>query len=412
MLEALSKKSILILGFGREGRDTLSFLRLRFPKKRIGVADKKDKKIKNNKNLNLFFGDDYLKAVEKYELIIKSPGIPFSKIKKYGQKKIITSQTDIFLKINRDRVVGITGTKGKTTTATLIYDILKKRGIKAHLLGNMGNPVLGYLDKEGIFIYELSSFQLQTTKSSPKIAIFLNLFTDHLDHHQSFSEYSEAKKNIFRYQKYSDQLIYNGEDKSILKLIKDAKAKKISFDPTERLDNSAVYLKPIEEAVSLFGVSKEEVDSFLKKNFNLPHRLEYVGKFMDIDFYNDSAATIPEATIEAINNLKNLKTLIVGGVGKGGDYKIVAEKIRKSNIENLIIFPETGNKIKEYLKKKKENIKIIYCEDMEEAVKSCYKKTSSGSCLLSPASSSFNMFSDYKDRGDKFKKFVKKYGEK
>ncbi len=412
MLKSIKDKSILILGFGREGRDTLSFLQSKFPEKTIGVADQEEKNL-NGKSVETYFGKDYLRAIDDYDVVIKSPGVPLSLIRKRSKKKMITSQTDIFLSYRRDDVIGVTGTKGKSTTCLSIYNILKRKSDQnVYLLGNIGEPVLKYLEKEGIFIYELSSFQLETVSCSPHISIFLNIFKDHLDQHDSFREYIDSKFNICKFQKENDLLIYNKEDKIINNLAKNADSQKLSFNPEEKLKNSAVYLEPIIKAVNQFNVSREEAIEVIENINFLPHRLEVVGEYKGVRFINDSAATIPEATIEAIDSLKEVKTLIVGGVDKGGDYNKLAKKIGKSDIKTLILFPETGKKIEEGLKDAKiEFPEIINSESMSDAVSKAYKKTSNGICLMSPASSSFNMFSSYKDRGNQFKKFVIEYGK-
>ncbi len=406
LLDTLKEKKVLILGYGREGEDTLLFMKNKFPGKRVGIADRMEKKI-DQSNVDLFFGEDYLDSIKNYDVIIKSPGVPLSLLNKY-EGKLITSQSDIFLNLNKGMVVGVTGTKGKSTTCTAIYNALKEKGENVYLLGNIGEPVLRYLEKEGIFIYELSSFQLQTIRRSPEIAVILNIFKDHLDHHQSFDEYLRAKKRITDFQRVQDWVIYNGEQSEVVKMIEDSKAQRIPFDPAGRIKGSVVYIDPIIKTLKIFGISEEEARRAAEKSIDLPHRLELVGRFRGIDFYDDSAATIPEATIEALESLDDLDTLIVGGVDKGGDYNPLIERINLSDIRNLIIFPETGIKIRDGVRGKR----IYLTDDMNAAVKRAFEVTrKDGSCLLSPASSSFNMFRNYKDRGEKFKSAVYKYDD-
>jgi UDP-N-acetylmuramoylalanine--D-glutamate ligase len=194
MLEELKDKKILILGFGREGRDNFRFLRKLFPKKIIGIGDRSEKikdqksKIKNllngDKKIKWHLGENYIKALKKYDVIIKSPGIPFKILPKTALRKI-TSQTEIFFENCPGKIVGITGTKGKSTTAALIYKILKTGGLKAHLVGNIGKPVLNLLftaTPKDVYVYELSSHQLYNLKKSPQIAVFLNIYPEHLDY--------------------------------------------------------------------------------------------------------------------------------------------------------------------------------------------------------------------------------------
>jgi len=245
-LNELKKARVLILGFGREGVDTFRFLRSVFPEKVLGIADRlkmKDLRLKiKDRNIRWHLGEKYLKAIKNYDIIIKSPGVPPKVIAPYlrkkssfaqgygGQRQKITSQTEIFFENCPGKIIGITGTKGKSTTASLIYKILKEGGFKVHLVGNIGKPVLNLLfsaKKNDVYVYELSSHQLLTLKKSGQIAIFLNIYPEHGDYYQNFKEYLKAKQNIYRYQTKNDYFIYNKEDKNVRENAKITKAKKI-----------------------------------------------------------------------------------------------------------------------------------------------------------------------------------------
>jgi UDP-N-acetylmuramoylalanine--D-glutamate ligase len=234
MLEEWEDKEILILGFGKEGKDALNFLRKIFPKKILGIADENESVKKKIKKARWHLGKDYLRALKKYRIIVKSPGIPPKILKKYKKKnQILTSTTEIFFENCRGKIIGITGTKGKGTCATLIYKILKEANFKVHLVGNIEKPPLKFLflpTEDRIFVFELSAQQLIFLKKSPQIAVFLNIFPAHLDFFESFKDYVKAKMNIFLYQKEKDFLIYNSSDKILKKLVKKAKSKKIAFD--------------------------------------------------------------------------------------------------------------------------------------------------------------------------------------
>jgi UDP-N-acetylmuramoylalanine-D-glutamate ligase len=413
-LNELKNKKILILGFGKEGKDTFKFLRENFPKKTIAIADRDEKVKLKIKRVKWHLGKDYLKAIKNYDIIIKSPGIPLKLIEPYLKKgKILTSQTEIFFQNFPGKIIGVTGTKGKSTTSLLIYKILKtcpKLKRRVRLAGNIGKPVLSYLKKakeKDIFVYELSSHQLQLLKKSPKIAVFLNIYPEHLDYYRSFEDYVKAKENILKYQTERDFLVFNKEDKIVKKLAEKSRARKIPFSGKyfEQDINAAKAVGKI------FKIPKENIEKVIKSFKRLPHRLEYVGKFKGIEFYNDSLSTVPQATIEALNFLGNkVETLILGGFDRGVDFKNLAKRILKSKVKNIILFPESGKRIFEELKKIKAKANYFFTDKMKEAVKIAYSKTKKGKiCLLSPASPSFGIFKNYKERGNLFKKYVKYY---
>jgi len=390
-LNELRNKKILILGFGREGQDTFKFLRKTFPKQQINVADKK-------------LDRNYLKKLGGYDVVIKTPGIPFKKLPPSILNKI-TTQTEIFFDNCPGTIVGITGTKGKSTTSSMIYQTLKSGKVKAQLVGNIGQPVLSFLEKadaQSVFVYELSAHQLYHSKKSPHIAVLLNIYPEHLDYYRTFKEYVQAKANITKFQTKKDYLIYNSLDPEASKIARQSKAKKIPIQGKYyQLDMAAA-----KKVAEIFQVPE------LKKFKFLPHRLERVGKFKGIEFYNDSLATIPEAAIEAMDFLgKRVQTLILGGFDRGLDFKKLAQRIKKSQVKSLVLFPTTGQRIwQEVQKTKPDSIEQYFVKDMATAVKLAYQLTGKGKiCLMSPASPSFGIFKDYAERGEMFKKFAKKY---
>ena len=468
---------IAILGFGREGIDTFKFLRKLFPEKILGVADRdKNSKLKtprrrapilckqvrgtastlrggqNSKLLkktSWHLGENYLKALKNYDVIIKSPGIPIHlpEIEKAFKEGKITSQTEIFLENCPGKVIGITGTKGKGTTSSLIYGILKEGGFKAHLVGNIEKPALSLLLKakaNDIFVYELSSHQLFNLKKSPQIAVFLNLFPAHLDYYKNFNEYIRAKANITSHQKKKDILIYNYEDKLVREIARKSKAQKIPFSSKIPFEFLASWKKSQMKgnfnllntmaAVAvgkILGVSKKDIARAIEKFKALPHRLEFVGKYKEIKFYDDSLATIPEATIGAIEALgKEVETIILGGYESYVDYKKLAKKVLESKIKTVILFPPSGCKIwktlasqnkkmpkhffvdkemkKKFSSSSSPHYKAAQC--MKDAIRLCYQYTKRGKiCLLSCASPSYGIFKNYKERGSLFNQYVKKY---
>jgi len=399
-LSDLEKKRILILGFGREGEDTFKFLRKMFPKKVIGIADRQ--------NAKCYLGKNYLKAIKNYDIIVKSPGIPFKILPKSALPKI-TTQTEIFFNNCPGEIVGITGTKGKSTTSSLIYEILKSGGKKAHLIGNIEKPVLSFLLKatvNDVYVYELSSHQLYNLKKSPHIAVLLNIYSEHLDYYRNFKEYANAKANITKYQTKNDYLVYNSGDKNVREIAKKSKAKRIPIKGEYySLDKAAA------KAVGkIFKVPSKIIEKVIKGFKPLPHRLELVGKFQGITFYNDALATIPEATIGALEVLGDrVETIMLGGYERNIDFKNLAKKVLKTKIKVVILFPTTGRRIWQTIKQQRgvTSLKPFFVDNMMDAVKLAYLHTQKGKiCLLSTASPSFSIFRDYKEKGNLFKKQV------
>ncbi|TSC63336.1 MAG: hypothetical protein G01um101493_446 [Microgenomates group bacterium Gr01-1014_93] len=369
-----SKITILILGIGREGKSALEFLKKNLPDLEIGTADQKISK-------------NYLDKLEDCDVIIKSPGIPYlPEVKKAKENgKIISSSTQIFFDLCKGKIIGVTGTKGKSTTASLIFEVLKAAGFNVFLVGNIGQPaleLLGKISENSWVVYELSSFQLTDLSRSPHIAVITNIYPEHLDWHDNFEDYKKAKENIFKYQTKDDFLIKDKDGVSAAKAV-----------------------------AQIFKIPEEIIEKAIKNFKPLPHRLEYIGEFKGIKFYNDSLSTIPQATIYALDKLgDDIQTLIAGGFDRGIDYEVLGPAIAKSGIKSLILFPETGEKIWQAVEKAGGQQEKFNVNSMEEAVKLAFEKTSKGKiCLLSPAAASFNMFKDYADRGDQFKKFVLSY---
>ncbi len=404
----LHDKRILILGLGEEGIDTLQFFKENIRCKNLGVADRAsfndiltEKRKHLTEDIDLYFGEKYLLAVKDYDVIVKSPGIPLHWLKTTKQQ-IITSQSDIFLSNCKKTVIGITGTKGKSTTCTLLYKTMKLAGTKVALVGNIGKPALSYLLKEreyDYFIYELSSFQLQTIRKSPHIAVLLNIFRDHLDKHSSFEEYVASKERITVFQEKEDYFVHNKDDENIKKISKKTKAKKVPFifaDP----------LNPILSVMDILKIEKNYLTKALSNFKGLPHRLEYIGKFKGISFYNDSASTIPEATVRALEEISKIQTLILGGSDKGGNIEKLINAVKKSNIKNVVILKGTVEKVGKELEM--HGKRVFLAVDMKSAVDFCFENTDRGNaCVLSPGFTSFNMFKNYKERGVIFTKLVK-----
>ncbi|MBI2452869.1 MAG: UDP-N-acetylmuramoyl-L-alanine--D-glutamate ligase, partial [Parcubacteria group bacterium] len=363
----------------------------------------------------------YLKAIPTYDVVVRSPGIPLSRIKPYLRKnQRITSQTALFFANCPGTIIGITGTKGKSTTSSLIYGALKQGGKRAYLVGNIENPSLSLLQKAkrgDVFVYELSSYQLTGLKQSPHIAIVLNIFPEHLDHHGTLKEYLKAKSNISRFQKKGDFVIYDAQNRYAAGIARLSKGRKIPFTKKKRVEKSRsgiAWVAAAEPAVivgKLLGIKKAKVETAIRKFKPLSHRLEPVGTFQGITFVNDSASTNPASTMAALKTLgSRVHTLIAGGLDRGLSYRELSREIEKSGVDFLILFPDTGKKILRGIKK---NIPHRMISNMKEAVRLSYTYTPKGKiCLLSPAAASFNMFKNFKERGDQFKQYVLHHAKK
>jgi len=397
----LGMKNALILGYGKEGKITHKYLKNNFPKLKISIADKSLDK-------------NYLKKQDNFDIAIKTPGIPKELV-----KIPYTTATNIFFEDINNKIIGVTGSKGKSTTTSLIHQILKTSGRKSRLLGNIGNPMLEVMSskiyKNEIFVLELSSYQLDDIQFSPSIAVILNLFPDHLDYHQKLDNYYQAKKNIINFQNKNDFFVYNQKDKKLVDWAKSAKAQikpfiqEINFKQLKTNLFGEHNLENIRAAITvakLLDISDKIIKKAIKEFKPLEHRLEFVGEFNHIKFYNDAASTTPNSTIKAIKSLKKIGTIFLGGKDRGYDFLNLDKTIREKNIKNIVLFPDSGKK----MLKSKKGLKILETSVMEKAVEFAYKNTSKGEiCLLSTASPSYSLWKNFEEKGDQFKKYVQEY---
>lgn len=451
--------SVLILGYGREGKSVHAWLNKHYPALRIGIADKSVRQDllsgQTHHGATVYNGEGYLFHLSEYDTVIRSPGIsPYTpELADFLEKGgVMTSATNIFFSVVRGTTIGITGTKGKSTTSSLIAHILSSHYPDVRLAGNIGIPMLDSLDtatESTIFVLELSSHQLYDCRFSPHIAIALGIVSEHLDYYPDLTSYAKAKANITNHQSQNDFLVYNPRHTIVRELVRATRATRVLYGNQEETDRhtflsrgtvmvkegkkalpvismSDVPLFGNEEnvlaavtAAHLMGVPVETIASAIKPFKSLPHRLEFSGEYNQIRFYNDSLATIPQATIHAIEALGNdVETLIAGGYDRHIDYSELGAYLRRHPVPTLILLPDTGEKIWEAIgsvtpgEETSSIMRKYTAGSMEEAVRLAYTHTQPGKiCLLSPASASYNMFRDYADRGEQFKAWVKKIGE-
>ncbi|MBM3250789.1 MAG: UDP-N-acetylmuramoyl-L-alanine--D-glutamate ligase [Candidatus Nealsonbacteria bacterium] len=358
------------------------------------------------------------------DLIIKNPAVasnsPYLEIARENNIPIKTD-IEIFFDLcsmpakGGLRIIGVTGTKGKSTTATLIYKILETKFPNTFLAGNIGlTPleILPKIKKDAMVVLELSSFELEDLKKSPHIAVITTLFPDHLNRYKNFNDYIEAKKSIFKYQKRNDILVLNYNNKETRKLAKEAPGKVLFFKDS----NVSAAIT----AVKIFKIPEKNIKKVLSKFKGVSGRQELIAVKKGVRYINDTTATTPQSVILAIktfrNNFPKAKIiLIAGGVDKGLNYKGIAKEIKK-NIAHLILLPGTASdKIKKELFDtwsridSRERASVDLAKSMEQAVKRASQLAQKDDIvLLSPSAASFNLFKNEFDRGEQFVKAVKK----
>lgn len=423
-LQDMNGKSICILGFGREGQSTARALKKHAPKAQITIADKNVSVRSDDPAHTLQVGDGWLHHLEKFDVIIKSPGIPpLPEFKPIAKK--ITNATQIFLDTieGADAItIGVTGSKGKSTTASLIAAILKAAGKTAHLVGNIGKPALDFLSeaKKGTyFIVELSSYQLMNMTRSPEIAVITSVFPEHLDYHGSFKAYREAKGNIARFQKEGDVIFYNALSPEAKAMAKVSKGKKVKFDWQEaplRIEETKLLgahnLSNMAAAVKVglhLKIPKPVILNVLREFEGLPHRLQFIGNHHGIEWVDDAISTTPESAIAALEALDDrVATIILGGQDRGNDFSELGKKLLSSKIEHIILFPESGRRIRQAISQETNRLIFYEVATMEEAVTIAKKVTPRGKiCLLSTASPSYNMFKNFEEKGNMFLHYIK-----
>ena len=392
-------ESALILGYGKEGHATEAFLKEVCPDVRIGIADMKD-------------GEGYLERQHEFDITIKTPVIP----KENVVRQSITATQLFFSMVPREQIIGVTGSKGKSTTSTLIYLLLKAIGKKVHLIGNIGVPALQHfsetpITEDDIFVYELSSYQLEDLDVSPHIAVITSLFPEHIDHHGSLFAYYEAKRNILRYQTTEDVVVHALGFPLLESWITDARAQAIQEEivpfsvtsPALRGDHMRSNVALAYTVGKLFGLDEATAEKVINTFEGLPHRLQKIGIFNEIEFYDDSISTTPESTIAGLRALGNVDTIILGGVDRGYRFDELEAELRAQGVRNVVLFPESG----EHMLKSEEGFTVLHTDSMEEAVRFAYAHTQKGKvCLLSPSAPSYNLFTNFEERGKVFAEWV------
>lgn len=424
-----------IIGYGLEGQAAYDYYK---SQSEITVCDINDVILPDGVSSQT--GQSYLENLSRFDLIVRSPIIKPEDILSLnpGIQDKITSNTNEFFRVCPTRnIIGITGTKGKGTTSTLIANILEAYGLKVHLGGNIGKPALRLLEEDiqpdDWVVLELSSFQLIDCRYSPRIGICLVVVSEHLDWHHDIDEYFNAKRQLFLNQSPDDIAIYFADNDNSKDIANSSKGWKIPYfdDPGATVKDGYIHIAGTDickadelglkgrhnwqnvcAAVTAVWQIKRDIDPIamvLKEFKGLEHRLEYVSEVDDISFYDDSFGTTPETAIVAIDAFDSPKIVILGGSDKGASYDQLAMKIKESNVKDVILIGNQGPRIGDSLKSVGYNSIHQGGQNMEQIISMAKSLAQPGDIvLLSPACASFDMFKNYKDRGDQFKQAVLK----
>lgn len=464
---------IAILGFGREGQSLVHYFGKQGHEITVRDIVQREEIPKKSFNVHFRYGPHYLDDLVGFDYIFRSPGIPLLKKELNPVRNNLTSLTRYFFEKCPCPIVGVTGTKGKGTTATLLFEMLRNapqgKQRQIFLAGNIGSPPLDFLDElkeDDIVILELSSFQLQDLNRSPHVAVVLGITPDHLDYHADMEEYEEAKKNIVRFQTKSDVAIIDADNELSKRFEKFAKARILSLSLKEsekdggflkvgslilkrgktgiiigekanlglKGDHNIKNILAAATVANFFNTPVEIISKTIREFHGLPHRLEFIKTVNGVSYYNDSASTNPDTTIAALRTFRDSLILIAGGTDKNLDYTPLGREIAKRlNIRSVVLMGQTKAKIgtaiemavaseeknlternlrsKRQIRRRNIPLELITAETYQEAfMVASFIAKPSDVVLLSPGCSSFDMFSNYQERGDIFRNFVLNLG--
>ncbi len=414
-------KKFTILGEGVESHSLERFLKVQIPETDIVIVPKIDEA--NYQEIMNGISDD--------SLILKSPGIPPRLV-----TKPYSTATNIFFEEAKKRdwnIIAITGTKGKSTTSSMTYAMIKEHRKDVALAGNIGIAAVDlliqdeYKDKEIVVVLELSSYQVFDLHYSPDTACIINLYNDHADWHGGEKQYHEAKLNLVA--KHDKEHVYFVFNPDFPKLQKASEQTHIAPYPINKDSFSAAEIPAhiigehnklnVEAAYAIalhYGVTKDEAIEALKKFKPLPHRLEFVGTYKDIDFYDDAISTTPESTmagIEALIKIKPISTIFLGGTDRGYDFLHLVEMLKKYSVKNIVLFPDSGARIFEAINHQTDESwlpHIFETKSMKDAVSYAFEHSDKNSiCLLSTASPSYSLWKNFEAKGNEFKGFLSAY---
>lgn len=422
----IRRENIAIMGFAREGQSTYKLITSLLKDKTLVIYDANqdmllsNKLLKNSKHI-LLYDEEALQYIEdNCSMVFLTPAISIKDIPQINYKKI-TNQCDIFLRLFSLQTIGISGTKGKSTTTSLTYSMLSKQHQDTLLVGNIGIPFIDILDninEKSIIIAELSCHQLQHIKLAPKISVLLNLYQEHLDHYSSFEEYQLSKLNLLSKGKTDYTFIYNKDDERITNWLQRFNEDRIYKpfalnmyhfkEPILKGDHNKLNILAAMLAVESTGIAidKEQMINDAVNFKALEHRLEFVRQVDGVDYYNDSISTIPQATLAALDSLKNVSTLILGGMDRGIDYSDIEQVVSKYKVQNIVFVGSAGRRMYDIIASK-HHLNFLISNNWQEIIKFCHQYAKKNtSVLLSPAAASYDQFKNFEHRGITFKTLV------
>lgn len=409
---------VAIAGYGLEGKANYKYWQQRGDE--LTIIDERQQIEDAPTGARLILGPSAFDDLSEYDMVVRTAGL--SPYKLASAKKIWSATNEFFVRCPAP-IIGVTGTKGKGTTSSLIASILQAAGKTVHLVGNIGTPALEVLPDikpEDIVVFEMSSFQLWDLESSPQIAVVLMIEADHLNVHTDLADYVEAKANIARHQNSDDLIIYNQDNAISRQIAEQSVARKAvyPFAIDEYLDslllpgahnqeNASAAIAVVRE----LGVDDEAIHRGLANFTGLPHRLELVRQLDDVSYYNDSFSSAPSATIAAIRAFDSPEIVIVGGIDRGADFSELAETLSKSQqVKSVILIGEIRHKLARLMQDAPKKVIVSDSETMQAIVDEARAQAEPGDIvILSPGCASFDMFKNFYDRGDQFSEVVLGY---
>ena len=401
------KKVAILGGLGVEGQALKKYLKKTRPGLKPVILDRK-------------LDPNYLSRLKEFDLIYRTPGVIYSlpEIQRAIRARVkFSSPMNLFFETARGTIVGVTGSKGKGTTAKMIYEVLRSAGRDAYLGGNIGNSPLEFVERltdRSVTVLELSNLQLWDIRYSPHIAVVLDVFPEHLDWHKSFREYLQSKTGITKHQRKGDLVFFAADNKYSKKIAYKSRGKKIAVKPDHLPIKLLVLgdhnLKNASMAAAVcahFKVRPDIILHTISQSKGLPYRLQKSREVGGVVYYNDSASTTHETAVAAVKAFpKTPKVLLLGGKDKNSDYSVLERGLRGENIKLAVIFGASKTKIQGAIKK---TAKIKLAKDLAGAAKMARGAARPGDIVLfSPGATSLDMFKNYQDRGEQFDKIVKK----